>query len=225
MSINRRWLAGGAAAGLLIAGGGAAVAAGKLGSPKQENDAIVADAAKQLGVDPAKLSAALKKALENRVDAAVAAGRLTKAHGNALKARIEAGETPLFFGGRPHGFDHRFGHHGVFARGLAAAAKYIGVTPAQLRSELRSGKTLAQIANAHGRTAEGLVQALVDRAKKKVDAAVAAGRLTRVEADDVLAGLKDRITDLVNGRLPPPPERGFGFRGFRHHGPPPLFGP
>ena len=45
-----------------LVGGGAAVAADKL-SPKQESDAIVADAAKQLGVDASKLNAALKKAL------------------------------------------------------------------------------------------------------------------------------------------------------------------
>ncbi len=53
------------------------------------------DAAKQLGVSADKLDAALKKALENRVDAAVKAGTLTAAQGAELKQRIEAGELPL----------------------------------------------------------------------------------------------------------------------------------
>ena len=57
---------------------------------------MIADAAKQLGIAPAKLDAALKTALKHRVDAAVAAGRLTKAQGDALKARIDSGDGPLF---------------------------------------------------------------------------------------------------------------------------------
>src|SRR5205823_8286631 len=96
-------------------GGGAAYAATSGTTPEAESQAVVEDAAKQLGVDPAKLSAALKTALEDRVDAAVAAGRLTKAQGDQAKARIEAEAYPLL-GGLLLG-DHRggpgggFGHH------------------------------------------------------------------------------------------------------------------
>lgn len=217
MDDAKRKLAAGAVAALVVAGGGVAVGATQLGSPREESQAVIADAAKQLGIEPAKLSGALKKALENRVDAAVAAGRLTKAEGDALKARIESGEVPLFSMGRGHGFLH----HGAK---LDAAATYLGITEAQLRTELESGKTLAQIATTHGKTAEGLVQALLAAAKEKLDAAVTAGRLTRAEADSLLAGLKDRITDLVNGRFPRPFGEHRGMRGF-HRGPPPLFGP
>src|SRR5436189_2330651 len=91
----------GAVAGLAVAGGGAAFAATQLGSPQQENQAVLKDAAKQLGVQPSALSAALKKALENRVDAAVAAGSLTNAQGAELKQRIESGDVPLFGGPGP----------------------------------------------------------------------------------------------------------------------------
>jgi hypothetical protein len=215
-SNTKRKLVAGAAAALLVGGAGGALAASRFISPKEQNQAVIADAAKQLGIEPAKLSDALKKALENRVDAAVAAGRMTKAEGDALKARIESGDAPLVGGGPFHEF-HHFGH----APGLEAAATYLGLTEDQLRTELQSGKTLAQIATAHGKTADGLVNALLDAAKKKLDAAVAAGRLTRADADSMLSGLEERITDLVNGRFPRP----FGDRGFRgfRHGPPPLF--
>src|SRR6478609_8158764 len=165
----------GAVAGLAVAGGGAAVAANQLGSPKQESQAVLNDAAKQLGVQPSALSAALKKALENRVDDAVAAGRLTKAQGDELKQRIESGDMPLFGG---PGLGPGFHHHGPFG-GLDAAATYLGLTDAQLRTQLESGKSLADVAKAQGKTVDGLVQAMVDAAKKKLDAAVAAGRLTQ----------------------------------------------
>ena len=110
MAHTKRRFAAGAFAALAVAGGGVAVGATQLGSPKEESQAVIADAAKQLGVEPAKLSAALKTALENRVDAAVATGKITKAEGDALKARIQSGEAPLFPTGRPHGFG--FGHRG-----------------------------------------------------------------------------------------------------------------
>ena len=76
---TKRKVAAGAAAALAVAGGGVAIGATQIGSPKEESQAVVADAAKQLGIEPSKLSAALQKALEDRVDAAVAAGTITKA--------------------------------------------------------------------------------------------------------------------------------------------------
>src|SRR5580765_3736905 len=169
----KRKLVAGAAAVLVVVGAGAAVAANKLSSPKAERQAVIADAAKQLGIAPAKLDAALKTALKHRVDAAVAAGKLTKAQGEALKARIDSGDGPLFPAGghRPHGFGHEV-HHGLK---LDAAATYLGLTEEELRTELESGKTLSQIATAHGKTPDGLVSALVDAASKKLDEAVTAG--------------------------------------------------
>ena len=199
----------GAVAGLAVAGGGAAVAANQLGSPKQESQAVLNDAAKQLGVEPSALSAALKKALENRVDDAVAAGRLTKAQGDELKQRIESGDMPLFGGPGP-----AFHHHGPFG-GLDAAATYLGLTDAQLRAQLESGRSLADVAKAQGKTVDRLVQAMVDSAKKKLDAAVAAGRLTQSRADSILSELESHTADFVNGTAPR-----FGFRHFRGGAPP-----
>ena len=209
MKRNRKLMFG-AVALLAAAGGGAAIAASD-SSPADENQAVINDAAQQLGISPSKLSDALKKALGDRVDAAVAAGRITKAQGDALKQRLESGNAPLFFG--PH---RGFGHFGF--RGLDAAATYLGLTEAQLRTDLDGGKTLAQVAQAHGKSVGGLVDALLADAKQHVDAAVAAGRLTQSEANDLLNGLRDRITSRVNSRAP----EGGPSEGFRHFGRPPI---
>ena len=208
----------GAVAGLAVAGGGGAYAATQFGSPQQENQAVLNDAAKQLGVEPSALSAALKKALENRVDEAVAAGRLTQAQGDELKQRIESGDVPLF-GGPGFGFHER----GALFGGLDAAASYLGLTDAQVRSDFRSGKSLADIADAQGKSVDGLVQAIVDAAKTKIAAAVAAGRLTQSQTDSILSGLKSHVTDFVN-RTPPRFGLHNGFRGGGVRGGP-LVGP
>jgi polyhydroxyalkanoate synthesis regulator phasin len=212
-------LIAGAVAGLTAAGGGAAIAATHMGSsPKQENQVIVNDAAKQLGVRPSELSAALKQALENRVDAAVDAGRLTKAEGSELKQRIEAGDVPLFAGPGGPGGPGR--HHGAPFGGLDAAATYLGLTEAQLHAQLESGKSLADVAKAKDKSVDGLVTMLVDSAKKRLQSAVNDGRLTQRQADSILSDLKSHLTGFVNGTMPPRPDRDHDFRGGpRFHGP------
>src|SRR4051812_6698476 len=216
MAMRRKVIAG-AAAVLAVGGAGAGVAATRLAnnSPSEESKAIVNDAAKSLGVEPSKLSAALKKAYENRIDAAVAAGRLTKAQGDELKQRIESDGFPLL---EPPGFGHGRPH--MEFHGIDAAASYLGLTEDALQSRLESGKTLAEIARAQGKSVDGLKDALVKDAKTHLDAAVKAGRLSTSIEQQLLAGLEQRIDDLVSGRLPD--RHGFPGRGFDRHGLPPA---
>ena len=212
-----RLLTAGAVALIVVAVTGAAVAATGALSPKQENKAVIDDAAKQLGVKPSELSAALKQALKNRVDAAVKAGRLTKAEGDRIKARIDAGDVPFLVPGR-RGFGPRpFDHHGRHGHGpdtaLDAAAAYLGLSEDKLRDELESGKTLAQVARNRGKSVDGLVDAMLADKKKRIDAAVAAGKITQAERDEFVAGLKARVTDFVNGRFPAHEHHEFRGRG------------
>jgi hypothetical protein len=200
----------GAAALVAVVGGGAAVAANQL-SPKQESQAVVTDAASQLGVSADKLTAALKQALKNRVDDAVKAGRLTQAQGTELKQRIDSGELPLLGVGGPD-FHRHFGPGHGPGDELAVAASYLGVSQSSLSSSLTGGKTLAQVAKSEGKSVDGLVAALVKAEKQEWADAVKAGRMTAAQRDAMLPGLEQRMTDLVNGTGGP------GRHGF---GPPP----
>ncbi len=81
---------------------------------------------------------------------------------------------------------------------FAAAATYLGISEADLRTKLQSGQTLAQIATAAGKSRDGLIQALVADATKNIDAAVAAGRITADQAIQMKSTLTDHITRLVD---------------------------
>lgn len=112
---------------------------------------------------------------------------------------------------------HRFGGPGGplgrHGEGLGAAATYLGISQSDLLSQLRSGKTLAQVANAtSGKSAGGLVDALVADANAHLAQAVKDGRLAQAQADRMQQDLKERITDRVNHGGPAP---GPG----PHHGP------
>jgi hypothetical protein len=186
-----------------VAGGGAAFAATQ-DSPQASSQAALADAARQLGVSEEKLDDALRTALENRVDEAVSAGRLTEDEGERLKDAIESGDVPVL--GVPMGGQA----HGLPGRHLDAAASYLGLTADDLRAELEAGETLADVAQAEDKPVDGLVDALVADERTELDQAVEDGRLTEAQADELLAGAEERMTDLVNGELPGPPDGRFG---------------
>ena len=194
------YVAGVSGVTLVIAGLGAAgaIAASDLFSPGEESKAIIDDAASQLGVEPSELSDALKQALKNRVDEAVADGRLTEEQAKELKERIEADDYPLLFGRGGHGGHGVFGRHG-HVDVLEIAAAFLGMTKAELREELED-KTLAEIAREKGKTAAGLVQQLVAVQTKRIDDAVAEGRLTDEQATALKADLEERMESLVNDR-------------------------
>jgi hypothetical protein len=66
---------------------------------------------------------------------------------------------------------------------VAVAAGYLGISRSQLRSDLADGQTLAEIANStSGKSAAGLVHALVQARAKRIEARAASGKLSKSEA-------------------------------------------
>jgi hypothetical protein len=82
--------------------------------------------------------------------------------------------------------------------GIELSAKTIGITPKALVTELKSGKSVTQVAGEHGVSAQTVVNALVGAADGKVDQAVTAGKLTSTEAAKIKAALPGYVTKAVN---------------------------
>ena len=183
----------------------AAFAALALAAPAlaaNDKPSLVDDVAARLGVTPDKLRAAFKAALAARVDAAVANGRLTPEQAAKLKQRIANGNglgigARKAFAGRQKAFRARIAK----ARAHAPVADYLDMTREQLRTELSSGKSLAQIAQAKGKSVDGLVAAMLAPAKAGLARAVENGRLTKTRADEILAHLTEGAKKLVQ-RVP-----------------------
>jgi hypothetical protein len=82
---------------------------------------------------------------------------------------------------------------------VRAASGYLGLSVSRLRSELRSGKTLAEIAKATtGKSEAGLIEALVAGRKARLDKEVQAGAITQAQASARLPKLASRIAARVN---------------------------
>ena len=148
--------------------------------------------------------------------AAVASAKLQHSHSAAGSGLITGyvGSSAHGWSGRPPGFDRLHG-----GDDLEAAASYLGLSVDALRDQLRTGKTLAQIADAtSGKSPAGLIDALVKQEQDKLASAVKDGRLTQAQADLLSSNLKTRITDRVNG-AGTFHGRGRGGPGFQPHAP------
>jgi len=195
--LNSKGILATASALSLVVGAGGAIAASK--SSPTHGDGFLARVAGHLGISTEKLEDATKAGAIDQVDAALKEGKITQAQADQLKARIQSDEFPPFAGPL---FGPRFGHFHrgrapLFGEKLSAAAEYLGLTQAELRTKLSAGRSLADIAKARGKSVDGLKQAILDEAAKKLDQLVEDGELTRAEADEMLARMKSHIDDLV----------------------------
>jgi hypothetical protein len=205
---------------LAVLAGGTAVALGATGSGNRgghrhhahagAHHGLLAAASGYLGVPAGQLRSELAsgktlaqiadstpgKSEAGLVSALVATGkqRLQSASGK-LTTRIQA-----LVQGKPGEFQHhRLGaahHHGSLR---TAATAYLGIDRKTLAADLRTGKTLAEVADATpGKSAMGLSQALLEAATKRLDARAGSGHLSKTAEATRLARLKTRIQTVLS---------------------------
>src|SRR4051794_3932920 len=78
------------------------------------------------------------------------------------------------------------------------SAKTIGIEPADLVKELRAGKSIAEVANAHHVAPQKVIDALVKAGTARIEKAVTNGHLTRARANKLEARLPALATKVVN---------------------------
>jgi ElaB/YqjD/DUF883 family membrane-anchored ribosome-binding protein len=165
----------------------------------------LAQVAQAHGKTGADVAAALKTQAHQRLDQAVTAGRLTQDQATTQKTQADQRIDQLVNQVGPTGpkAGGPGGAGGNRGRGLDlnAAATAIGIPADQLRTEL-PGKSLAQVAQAHGKTGADVAAALKTSARQRIDQAVAAGRLTQDQANTQKTQSDQRIDQLVNNQLP-----------------------
>ena len=205
-SLKRNLVIGGALLAVAAFAGGAYAATQNSGPGTRQ--AFLNDVASRLHVTPEQLSSALNGAYLDQLQAAVQDGRLTQAQANALQQRLKqkgaapvAPFGPFGFGRRAFPGPGRLGGGFGLAAGPApahAVASYLGLTDAQLLQQLSSGRSLAQIATAQGKTVSGLEQAITTATKTRLDKLVAAKVITAAQEQKILSRLNSRLPQAVN---------------------------
>ncbi len=156
------------------------------------------DVATAHGKNPADVATALKDAAHTRIDQEVTGGRLTASQATQAKQqtdqRIDQQMTQVEPQRGPGG-------PGGFGRNLATAAQVLGIPVTQLQQEL-PGKSLTQVAQAHGKNAADIATALKNAAHQRIDQEVTSGRLTADQATQQKTHVDQRIDQQMTEVMP-----------------------
>jgi hypothetical protein len=83
-------------------------------------------------------------------------------------------------------------------KGAEAVATALGITVEELKTELSSGKSIADVAKAKNVDIAKVIAAMTAQMKAHLDEEVASGEHTQAEADAKLAEFTTRVTEMVN---------------------------
>ena len=217
--VNTRFLrSAGLAVGSVIIGGVAVVAAASVAglrpsSNAEANDLATAAAeqrisssvcdefmthfATEIGKSQAEISAAFQRAIAGTLADEVKAGHLTQSQAETIRQRL-ANQTPCSLPHlRPHGA--RIG--AFMEQYIAAAASALGVTEAQLRTELGSGRSLSQVAQAKNVSEADFRTRLIANLKPVLDRAVTDKKITAAQEQAILDHLRTGSLPLWNRPL------------------------
>jgi len=178
-------------------------------NPQQRAQDFLNDFAGKLGKSPADVVAAFKAAEKDEIAKAVQAGRLTQAQADKINQRIDSSQgLPFgggFFGRGGRGFGPPPGvKPGAQQRGPGQAgpfggvAGFLGIQPQDLMQALRSGKTLAQVAQDHGKSRDDLKNFLTTQEKNRLAQAVQAGKLTQQQSDQRLQNFTSHLDQMID---------------------------
>jgi hypothetical protein len=171
----------------------------------------LAQVAQEQNVDVQTVVDAMVADATAHIDQELQEGDLTAEEANERKANLNERMTRLVNEGKPKGG----GPHGRGPK-HEAAAQALNLSVDELRSNLRDGKTLAQVAQEQNVDVQTVIEAMVAEATARIDQKVQEGDLTAEQANERKSELEERITRLVNEG---PRERGEGRPG-RGEGPP-----
>ena len=167
------------------------------------------------GVDIKLVVDAIVADMKSHIAEEVASGELTQAQADTKLADVTAKATERVNNVRPaRGEGMRGGPKGP-GRNVAAIASVLKLTEAELKTQVESGKTLAQIATAQGVDVKLVVDAIVADMKSHIAEEVASGELTQAQADTKLADVTAKATERVNNVRP---ARGEGMQGHGRRG-------
>ena len=213
VSKSKKMVAGLALAGTAGVGGLAVAALNPLGAAGAANSPSTTVVANQPAGQPGDQRGPQdghgpQQVLKDVLDSLVKDGTLTQAQADKITSSVEAKEKE----------EHAQRDANQQARRqefLTVAAKAIGISTTDLETQLKSGKTLADVAKANNVDPNTVVVALVGDLNTKIDADVASGKLTAEQGTARKAEATQRITDMVNNG---PRHGGRGGMGGRHGG-------
>lgn len=135
----------------------------------------------------AKGDHAKERPLTQALDELVSNGTITQDQANAVQDGVKAKRRDVW-ARRPH----------LGKKLLDSIAQKLGVDTKELVGELRSGKSIADVARDKGVDPQSIVDEIVSSITGRIDQRVADGKMSQEQADVMKQNLSQRVTDFVN---------------------------
>lgn len=180
--------------GLAARGAGLTVAAEAIGVSKEDlrtalkSGRSIADVAEEKGVPTQTVIDAMVAKAGTRLETAVTNGRLTQERADAIAGNLPETIKRFVESTRPSGLRGKAGRGPGRGPGLAAAAKAIGISTEDLRTAVKSGKSIAEVAEDNGVAPQTVIDAVVAE--------------RRAEVQNRLDKLPERIKAMVERKSP-----------------------
>ncbi len=174
---------------------------------------LVAALGSALGVDVATLQADFKAgktvseiATEQGVSSSTLISKMESSLESQLTSRVDHEVSDFVNGTKPpmmHGnraWGRGMGQHNNIMTALASDLK---LTTSTLQSDLKFGKTIAELASAQGVSTSSLISELESTLQSQLAQAQASGKISSAVESKMAARIDTQVTDFVNGTKPP----------------------
>jgi len=190
-------IASGIITGVALAQGG-----GGTSTPSTKVDQFLGFLANRLGISSDQLKTDVQGAANDMVDQMLKDGTITQQQADQLRQEIQNQNYPGLLGmfGRGGGF-------GMMGRGelgtslqsiIQSVAGKLNLTPQQIQDQLKSGKSLADIASAQGVSRDDLKNTITTAVDTQVDKAVSDGKITQAQGDKIKTALSSKLDQLID---------------------------
>jgi predicted DNA-binding protein (UPF0251 family) len=164
--------------------------------------------ATRLGISSDQLNTDVKGAANDMVDQMLKDGTITSQQADQLRQEIQNGNFPGLLGGFG-----RFGGFGMMGKGefgaslqgvVQAVAGKLNLAPQQILDQLKSGKSLADVASAQGVSRDDLKNDITTAVNTEVDNAVSSGKITQSQGDNIKSMLSSKLDQLIDRKFNSP---------------------
>ena len=159
------------------------------------NGQTLGDTAEANGVSPDAVVDAITASMTERLNQALADGKITAEEAAEKAAGIPEKATGIV-NSIPDRKDRDRGHRkGAF---LGEVLLDLGLDPASVREGFSNGQTLGDTAEANGVSPDAVVDAITASMTERLNQALADGKITAEEAAEKAAGIPEKATGIVN---------------------------
>lgn len=154
--------------------------------------------AQNLNITAQQLQDTRKKTANQVIDDRLAAGQITPAQAQAAHDRVNNTTGDCTIGGQGRSGAVQQAAEHLRKVELQAVATRMGISERDLVKELRGGKSLAQVAQAHNISRDDLKTTMRSTLKTTLDQTVQANKLTQPQADKGLAAFDTRADKIID---------------------------